>query len=412
MQQLIRWRGSGSAAVTKVTGHAVEGLVARGRVREVDRIGDNEADAADLGWKRVHCSISDARRLVYRACVRWYPVVRELHRFFIAIARAALNDDGVAGTTMHPVVWSAAANPKRRKVQRAVRNYAWLPGLAHLWAAEWFQVPLACIGEADVAAWPFSVGLLIKVAHFLGTLHWPCGVGDLGVGGVSYLELLILYERWAGERLVLDGAVPIGRRRGRPISVSAVPVGPGTNIGRCCKFLGCIIMFLGSLPGGLARFVPCGIGAHHCRLRNIGWDKCGHGLTSRPRETSDLAFLDSLLGFSFIPLRSGRVLLAGDLPLRYYSGNFVLRKPSWKLPEGGGVQALVTASNSQKGRSRMNLGGCWTGGAGRDLEESATHRENDQFPGSASWGASCLLWRKVEAISCLCGRFGFGGLQS
>ena len=88
VQQMIRWRGSANAAVTKVKGHADEGLVAQGRVREVDRIGNNEADAAaDLGRKRVHHAISDARRLVNRACARWYPVVRELHRFFIAIAQ-------------------------------------------------------------------------------------------------------------------------------------------------------------------------------------------------------------------------------------------------------------------------------------------------------------------------------------
>ena len=357
VQRMIRWRGSGNAAVTKIKGHADEGLVARGRVREVDRVGNNEADAAaDLGRKRVHHSISDARRLVHRACERWYPVVRELHRYFIAIARAALNDDGVAGTTLHLVVWSTAANPKRRRVERAVRNYAWLPGPARLWNADCFHVPVVSIGEADVAAWPFSVSLLVKVTHFLGTLHWPFGVGDLGVGGVSYLELLILYERWAGERLVPDCAVPVGKRRGRPISVSAVPVGPGTNIGRCCKFLGSVIRFFGSLPGGLARFLPCGIGAHHCRLRHLGWENCGHGLTSRPRETSDPAFLDSPLGvFGYVP-RSGGALLAGDLPLRYYSGNFALRKPSWGLPEVAGVRALVIAGGLRAGENRLNTG--------------------------------------------------------
>ena len=79
-QQLVRWRGSGRAAVTKVKGHADEGLVALGRVREVDRIGNHEADAAaDLGRKRVHCSVTDARMVVKRARARWY-----LHRFFIA----------------------------------------------------------------------------------------------------------------------------------------------------------------------------------------------------------------------------------------------------------------------------------------------------------------------------------------
>ena len=177
--------------------------MALGRVREVDRVGNNEADAAaDLGSKRVLYASTDARRLVNRACARFYPVAQELHRFFIAIARTALDNDGVTGATLHPVVWSAVANPKRSRVEQAVRNFAWLPGPVHLWASDWFRMLVACIGEGDVAAWPFSVGLLAKFAHFLGSLHWPCGAGDLGVGGVSYLELLILYERWAGERLV------------------------------------------------------------------------------------------------------------------------------------------------------------------------------------------------------------------
>ena len=150
--------------------------------------------------------------------------------------------------------------------------------------------------------------LLVKIAHFLGSLHWPCDARDLGVGGVSYLELLILYERWAGERLMVESAVPHGRREGRPISVSAVPVGPGIDIWRSCRFLGSILRFLDTLPGGLGRFLPCRIGAHHCRLRHLGWEKCGHGLTSRPRETSDAAILDSLLEVFGYPARSGRLL--------------------------------------------------------------------------------------------------------
>ena len=38
---------------------------------------------------------------------------------------------------------------------------------------------------------------------FLGTLHWPAGSVDLGVCGISYVALLILYELWAGESLSL-----------------------------------------------------------------------------------------------------------------------------------------------------------------------------------------------------------------
>ena len=168
------------------------------------------------------------------------------------------------------------------------------------------------IGIAEVRACPFSVGLLIKFSYFLGSWHWPRGAGDLGVGGVSYLELLILYERWAGERLVLERAVPFGNRAGRPISVSAVPVGPGIDVWRSCGFLGCILQFMARLPRGLQRFLPCGIGAHHCRLGHVGWEKCGPGLTSRPRETSDTRFLDSLLQVFVTTCGSGDLLLAGN----------------------------------------------------------------------------------------------------
>ena len=72
----------------------------------------------------------------------------------------------------------------------------------------------------------------------------------LSVGGVSYVELLILYERWAGERLVLEKTVPEGRRAGRPISVSAVPDEPSIDIWRSCMFLGALLGALCGLPGG------------------------------------------------------------------------------------------------------------------------------------------------------------------
>ena len=58
-------------------------------------------------------------------------------------------------------------------------------------------------------------------------MHCPDSVADSGVGGVSFFELLILYELWARERLVLEKAVPRNQRPGRPISVSAVLFGPG-----------------------------------------------------------------------------------------------------------------------------------------------------------------------------------------
>ena len=141
---------------------------------------------------------------------------------------------------------------------------------------------------------------------FLGPLHWPAGGLDLGVGGISYVELLILHELWAGERLSLEKALPRCLRPGRPISVSAVPFGPGIDIWRSCRFIGAMMRCLCLLPGGLGRFVPCSIGANHCRLRHIGWEKCGHGLTSRPRESASEPFLDELLRLFNYPPGSAR----------------------------------------------------------------------------------------------------------
>ena len=80
----------------------------------------------------------------------------------------------------------------------------------------------------------------MKLCSFLSSLHWPSTVSDLGVGGVSFVELLFLYERWAGERLVLEMSVPKLRRFARPISVSSVPAGLSVDIWRSCRFLGAL----------------------------------------------------------------------------------------------------------------------------------------------------------------------------
>ena len=107
----------------KVKGHADEALVRAGCVRDLDRLGNNGADeAADFGRRRVPWWIIDARRNHSGVCARWRPLVLGLHRFFIAIARAVVNHDGVAGPALDPMVWSAGGAPKRRRVVHAVRD--------------------------------------------------------------------------------------------------------------------------------------------------------------------------------------------------------------------------------------------------------------------------------------------------
>ena len=103
------------------------------------------------------------------------------------------------------------------------------------------------------------------------------------------------------------------------------------------------------LPGGLRRFLRGSLGANHSRLRHIGWEKCCHGLTSRPRETSTVRFLDELLILFGYPAASGAGLLAGTLPLRYFSENFARRIPTWRLPENGSVACFLASGELFRG---------------------------------------------------------------
>ena len=78
---------------------------------------------------------------------------------------------------------------------------------------EWVALPAAHTAAWDVEIWPCSVGILVKWVASLGSLHWGA---NLGVGGVSLVEMLILYEMRAGERLVSEKAVPTVSETGTP----------------------------------------------------------------------------------------------------------------------------------------------------------------------------------------------------
>ena len=371
IERILHLRELDTVRISKVKGHADEGMVLDGRVREVDRLGDDAADeAADFGRRRVGNAVIDARRNLSRVCSRWYPVVLDLHRFFIATSRAVVSHDGGDGTAPDPLVWSAGALPKRRRLIHAVRDRAFLPGPPGLWDSEWVNIPAAAICAEDITHWPYTPGLLVKWVSFLGSLHWPAGGLDLGVDGISYVELLILYELWAGERLSLEKATPRYLRQGRSISVSAVPFGPGIDIWRSCRFIGAIMRSLCLLPSGLGGFVPCSVGANHCRLRHIGWEKCGHGLTSRPRESSSELFLKELLSLF-------------RYPLRYSAARFACSTTAWRLPVPGRVVDLV-AAHVGAGRDALvdDVGQevHWVSGSGYGRKRIRLNRKNSCTP--------------------------------
>ena len=189
-------------------------------------------------------------------------------------------------------------------------------------------------------------------------MHLLVAGPDLGQSGVSYVEMLLLYELWAGERLVLEKAVARCRRPGRPKPVSAVPFGLGIDNWRSCRFIGAFIRSQYTLPGSIGRFMPCSVGANHCRLGHIGWERRGHWLTSRPGETALEIFLNGLLVFFLYPPRSAPALLAGALR----AGGI----PTWRLPADGQVARLVTDSE-EVGVAQVeprDVGVAWVCGSG------------------------------------------------
>ena len=135
------------------------------------------------------------------------------------------------------------------------------------------------------------------------------------------LSLLSCMRKWAGERLGFERIVPFRQRAGRSISVSAVRVGP-IEIWRSSRFLGAMIRALRCLPGGCGRFIPCRVGANHCRLRAVGWEQCGHGLNCKPLEVSGPLVLGSLVIIFRYPAGSEDALIVGRLHMRYCNVSF------------------------------------------------------------------------------------------
>ena len=184
----------------------------------------------------------------------------------IAIARVSVNHDGRRGTAPDPLVWDQGSRPKVRKLAIRVNvDLASLPGPPGFLNNSWVQVSAGRISGADVAAWPYSVSILNRFTPFLNALHWPSGTEDLGYFGVSFMELLILFEQWAGHRLLSEKVTRSHARANRPTLIPSVPVSDGIEIRHGCRFISSLVRALAKLPGGIGRFLPCELGSHMSR---------------------------------------------------------------------------------------------------------------------------------------------------
>ena len=337
VQYMIRTRGRDTVRVTKVRGHAKDEDVQHGHVRLIDQQGNAEAD---LGRRHQTEVLNNARRRLLQARSYWYPILTDLHRFMIAIARVSVNHDGKGGTAPDSLLWDQGSKPKVRKLAIRVNvDLASLPGPPGFLNNDWVQVDAGHITSADISAWPYSVGILVRFTSFLSTLHWSSGSVDLGHFGISFLELLILFEQWAGHRLLSEKVTRPHVRAGRPILLPSVPVSEGIEIRHGCQFLSSLVRALAKLPGGLGRFLPCNLGSHLSRLRYVGWNQRSQGLDSRPLESCHNQCLKALCGVLGYPKGSALELLDGTLKLRHCTDLFTNRFLPWSLP--GLVLGLV-----------------------------------------------------------------------
>ena len=234
VQYMIRTRGRETVRVTKVKGHADDADVQSGRVRLADQLGKGEADtAADLGRRHQSEVLIDARRRLLIARSYWYPIMLQLHRFMISVARVTVNHDGRGGTALTHLSGTRVVG--RRKLRRTdIRvniDLASLPGPCGFLHGSWMQVHGGCITGLDVAAWPNSVGILCEFEAFFFwyfTLACWCAV-DMGHFGVSFLEILILFEQWASHRLLSEKVTRPHFRPNRPIFILSAPVSEGVE---------------------------------------------------------------------------------------------------------------------------------------------------------------------------------------
>ena len=149
----------------------------------------------------------------------------------IAVAMVSVNHDGKGGTAPGPLVWDQQSRPKIRKLDIRINvDLASLPGPPGFLNSSWIQVAAGRTTFADTAAWPCSVSILIRFTSFLTKLHWPSGSVDFGHFGISFMELWILFEQWAGHRLLSQEVTRPHVRANHPILIPSVPVSEGIEI--------------------------------------------------------------------------------------------------------------------------------------------------------------------------------------
>ena len=200
IHSVLSLRGFDTVQVSKVKGLATRAMVDSGHVRLEDLVGNNGADAAaDLGRLRQQDDVITARRDLLRVRRFWYPIILDLRRFMVAISRIEVNHDGFGGTAPDAMIWDKGGIVKTRAPSFClIVDHATLPGPPEFLSSTWCSLFPLPNTQDDVALWPYTVDIFLVFSSFLASLHWPQANPDLGKFGISYFELLSMFEVYTG----------------------------------------------------------------------------------------------------------------------------------------------------------------------------------------------------------------------
>ena len=136
----------------------------------------------------------------------------------VAVSRIEVNHDGFGGTAPDAMVWDKGGIVKTRASSfRLIVDNATLPGPPGFLDSTWCTLYPLPITRENVAVWPYSVNILLELSSFLASLRWPQGDTDLRKFGISYFELLLMFEIYVGHRLHAEKAIRTHLRPRRPL---------------------------------------------------------------------------------------------------------------------------------------------------------------------------------------------------
>ena len=191
--------------VTKVKGHSTDEDVEQGQAGAEDKYRNAQADAAaEVGRRHPFEVVMYARRVLVNARGHWYPIMMQLHKFIVMLCLGyRLIMMGVVVMHLVQCFWNVDLRQSAVwSMSGLIVYFASLLGPLGYLHGPWSQVHAGAVTGVDVLVWPYRFNVQCKFTSFLGSLHWPSEIGDLGHHEASYLQLLVLFDQWMRHRLL------------------------------------------------------------------------------------------------------------------------------------------------------------------------------------------------------------------